>query len=171
MTTDGVNELVLADLKMDGETVPAMMKADRNGFFFVTNRETGKILSAEKYVPTTWAEKWDVADGRAVEDPDKRAGPGHPAKGACPNLIGGKNWQPMSYNPETGLVYIPSNNLCMDWSVSEPKYKRGVMYLGGEFPPGPSPRRVSRRTHGLGSHQAQRRGGASRKTCRSTAAH
>ena len=65
---DGVNELVLADLKMDGETVPAMMKADRNGFFFVVNRETGKVLSAEKYVPVTWAEKWDVTTGRAVED-------------------------------------------------------------------------------------------------------
>ncbi len=109
---------MLADLKIDGQTVPAMMKADRNGFFFVVNRETGKVLSAEKYVPTTWAEKWDVATGRAVEDPDKRRGhPGHPAKGVCPNLIGGKNWQPMSYNPETGLVYIPSNNVCMDWSV------------------------------------------------------
>ncbi len=132
---DGVNELVLADLKMDGETVPAMMKADRDGFFFVVNRETGKVLSAEKYVPTTWAKKWDIATGRAEEDPDKRAGPGHPAKGACPNLIGGKNWQPMSYNPDTGLVYIPSNNLCMDWTVSDVSYKRGIFYLGGEFPP------------------------------------
>ena len=120
---DGVNELVLADLKIDGETVPAMMKADRNGFFFVVNRETGKVLSAEKYVPTTWAEKWDVDTGRAVEVADKRAGPNHPAKGVCPNLIGGKNWQPMSYNPETGLVYIPSNNVCMDWSVSDVNYK------------------------------------------------
>ncbi len=96
---DGVNELVLADLKIDGQTVPAMMKADRNGFFFVVNRETGKVLSAEKYVPTTWAEKWDIATGRAVEDPGQAPGPGHPAKGICPNLIGGKNWQPMSYNP------------------------------------------------------------------------
>jgi PQQ-dependent dehydrogenase (methanol/ethanol family) len=130
---------VLADLNMGGQTVPAMMKADRNGFFFVVNRETGKVLSAEKYVPANWAQKWDVETLRAVEDPDKRAGPGHPAKDACPNLIGGKNWQPMSYNPGTGLVYIPSNNLCMDWSVSEPKYSRGVMYLGGEFPPVPPP--------------------------------
>src|SRR5208337_4554409 len=137
---DGVNELVLADLKMDGETAPVMMKADRNGFFFVVNRETGKVLSAEKYVPTTWAEKWDIATSRAVEDPDKRAGmPNHPAKGVCPNLIGGKNWQPMSYNPETGLVYIPSNNVCMDWSVSDVTYKRGVFYLGGEFPPHDGP--------------------------------
>jgi PQQ-dependent dehydrogenase (methanol/ethanol family) len=131
---DGVNELVLADLKMGGETVPAMMKADRNGFFFVTNRETGKVLSAEKYVPTNWAEKWDVNTLRPVEVADKRPGPNHPAKGICPNLIGGKNWQPMSFSPDTGLVYIPSNNVCMDWSVGDVSYKRGVFYLGAEFP-------------------------------------
>ena len=136
---DGVNELLLADLKINGQTVPAMMKADRNGFFFILNRETGKLLSAEKYVPTTWASKYDVANAKPVEVADKRPGPGHPAKGVCPNLIGGKNWQPMSYNPTTGLVYIPSNNLCMDWSVSDVTYKRGVFYLGGEFPPQAGP--------------------------------
>ena len=131
---DGVNEAVLADLKIGGTNVPALMKADRNGFFFVANRETGKVLSAEKYVYSNWAEKWDVATMRAAEDPDKRPGPGHPVKDVCPNLIGGKNWQPMSYNPQTGLVYIPANNVCMDWSVSDVSYKRGVFYLGAEFP-------------------------------------
>ena len=131
---DGVNEAVLADLKINGSTVPALLKADRNGFFFVANRESGKVLSAEKFVYTTWAHKWDIATMRAVEDPDKRPGPGHPGKDICPNLIGGKNWQPMSYNPETGLVYIPTNNVCMDWSVGDVSYKRGVFYLGAEFP-------------------------------------
>jgi PQQ-dependent dehydrogenase (methanol/ethanol family) len=131
---DGVNENILADLKIGGSTVPALMKADRNGFFFVANRESGKLLSAEKYVFVNWAEKWDVATLRAVENPDKRPGPGHPVKDICPNLIGGKNWQPMSFNPQTGLVYIPSNNFCMDWSVSDVSYKRGVFYLGAEFP-------------------------------------
>jgi alcohol dehydrogenase (cytochrome c) len=131
---DGVNEAVLADLKIGGDTVPALMKADRNGFFFVANRETGKVLSAEKYVYSNWAQKWDIATMRAAEDPDKRPGPGHPVKDVCPNLIGGKNWQPMSYNPQTGLVYIPANNVCMDWSVSDVSYKRGVFYLGAEFP-------------------------------------
>jgi alcohol dehydrogenase (cytochrome c) len=132
---DGVNELVLANLKMGGKEVPALMKADRNGFFFVANRETGKVLSAEKFVASTnWAKKWDITTMRAVEDPDKRPGPGHPAKDICPNLIGGKNWQPMSFNPGTGLVYIPTNNVCMDWSVSDVSYKRGTFYLGAEFP-------------------------------------
>ncbi len=136
---DGVNELVLADLKLGGHTVPAMMKADRDGFFFVLNRETGKLLSAEKYVPTTWADHYDIATAKPVEVADKRPGPGHTAHGVCPNLIGGKNWQPMSYNPGTGLVYIPSNNVCMDWSVSDVNYKRGVFYLGAEFPTQPGP--------------------------------
>ena len=136
---DGVNEAVLADLTIGGKKVPAMMKADRNGFFFVANRKDGKVLSAEKFVPTTWASKWDIATSRPVEDPDRRAGPGHPAKDACPNLIGGKNWQPMSYNPGTGLVYIPSNNVCMDWSVSDVAYKKGVFFLGAEFPTLPGP--------------------------------
>jgi len=131
---DGVNELVLADLTVNGAKTPAVMKADRNGFFFVANRETGKLLSAEKYIFANWAKKFDINTMRAEEDPDKRPGPGHPAKDICPNLIGGKNWQPMSFSPDTGLVYIPSNNVCMDWSVSDVSYKRGVFYLGAEFP-------------------------------------
>ncbi|MGY4474877.1 PQQ-dependent dehydrogenase, methanol/ethanol family [Bradyrhizobium sp. USDA 3364] len=136
---DGVNELLLADLKIKGAETPVLMKADRNGFFFVANRETGKVISAEKYVFANWAKKWDINTMRAEEDPDKRPGPGHPAKDICPNLIGGKNWQPMSFNPQTGLVYIPSNNVCMDWSVSDVNYKRGVFYLGAEFPTKPGP--------------------------------
>jgi len=131
---DGVNEALLTDLKIDGKKTPVMLKADRNGFFYVANRQTGKLISAEKFVPTTWADKIDVATAKPVEVADKRPGPNHPAKGVCPNLIGGKNWQPMSFNPGTGLVYIPSNNICMDWAVSEVNYKRGVFYLGAEFP-------------------------------------
>jgi PQQ-dependent dehydrogenase (methanol/ethanol family) len=136
---DGVNEALLADLPIDGKKVPVMMKADRNGFFFVANRKDGEVISAETYVPTTWASKWDIKTKRPVEDPEKRASPGKPAKGACPNLIGGKNWQPMSYNPGTGFVYIPSNNVCMDWAVSDVSYKKGVFYLGAEFPTSPGP--------------------------------
>jgi alcohol dehydrogenase (cytochrome c) len=136
---DGVNELVLADIPVGGSNTPVYMKADRNGFFYVVNRETGKIISAEKYVPTTWADKIDIATGKPQEVADQRPGPNHPVKGVCPNLIGGKNWQPMSYNPETGLVYIPTNNVCMDWAVSEVNYRKGVFYLGAEFPTHPGP--------------------------------
>ena len=61
-----------------------MMKADRNGFFFVTNRETGKVLSAEKYVPTTWAEKWDVADRPSRRGPGQARGPRTSGQGGLP---------------------------------------------------------------------------------------
>ncbi len=136
---DGVNELVLADLKIKGEKTPVYMKADRNGFFYVVNRDNGKIVSAEKYVPTNWAKKIDIATGKPEEDPAMRPGPDHPVKGVCPNLLGGKNWQPMSFNPGTGLVYIPTNNVCMDWAVSEVNYRKGVFYLGADFPTIPGP--------------------------------
>jgi alcohol dehydrogenase (cytochrome c) len=81
---DGVNELVLADIKIDGAQTPVMMKADRNGFFYVVNRETGKLISAEKFVPTNWASRIDLQTTRPVEDPDKRPGPNHDAKNICP---------------------------------------------------------------------------------------
>jgi glucose dehydrogenase len=70
---DGVNELVLADMNILGAKTPVYMKADRNGFFCVVNREKGSIVSAEKYVPTNWASKIDIATGSA---PDRRRGRG-----------------------------------------------------------------------------------------------
>jgi alcohol dehydrogenase (cytochrome c) len=137
---DGVNELVLADIKIGGAQTPVMMQANRNGFFYVLNRETGKLISAEKFVPTNWATKIDMQTGVPVEDPAKRPGPDHEAKNICPNLIGGKNWQPMSFSPKTGLVYIPSNNVCNDMSeAKEIEYRKGVFYLGKEFTALPGP--------------------------------
>jgi alcohol dehydrogenase (cytochrome c) len=137
---DGVNELVLADVRLGGADTPVAMKADRNGFFYVLNRETGKLISADTFVPTNWATKIDMQTGLPVENPDKRPGPDHPAKNICPNLIGGKNWQPMSFSPRTGLVYIPANNVCNDMSESkEANFRKGVMYLGKEFTAVPGP--------------------------------
>jgi alcohol dehydrogenase (cytochrome c) len=137
---DGVNEFVLADLKIHGAETPVGLKADRNGFFYVINRETGTLISAEPFVPQNWASKIDLKTALPVENPDKRPGPGHPAKNICPNLIGGKNWQPMSFNPQTGLVYIPANNICQNMSeAKEVNYRKGVMYLGKEFEALPGP--------------------------------
>jgi PQQ-dependent dehydrogenase (methanol/ethanol family) len=130
---DGVNELVLADLPIDGQMTPVALKADRNGFFYVLNRQTGKLLSAKSFVPINWATGVDLKTGRPVEAPEKRPRFKQRAKDICPNLLGGKNWQPMSFNPQTGLVYIPSLNLCMDMEGAEPAYQRGKFYLAFEF--------------------------------------
>ena len=136
---DGVNELVLTDLKIGGKIVPTYLKADRNGFFYVANRDTGKLISAEPYVPVNWAKSIDLATARPVENPDKRPGPKHPAKDICPNWMGGKNWQPISFSPKTGLAYIPANNMCQDMSEGDVNYRKGLFYLGKEFVSIPGP--------------------------------
>ena len=130
---DGVNELVLTDLSIAGQMTPVALKADRNGFFYVLNRQTGKLLSAKPFVPINWATGVDLNTGRPIEAPDKRPKFKQRAKDICPNLLGGKNWQPMSFSPQTGLVYIPSINLCMDMEGAEPAYQRGKFYLAFEF--------------------------------------
>ncbi|HKQ67380.1 MAG TPA: PQQ-dependent dehydrogenase, methanol/ethanol family [Methylomirabilota bacterium] len=130
---DGVNELVLADIEIGGQKTPVALKADRNGFFYVLDRRNGKLLSAQKFVDLNWAKSIDMATGRPVENADKRPRLGFRAKDICPNLIGGKNWMPMSYSFQTGLVYMSTMNLCMDLEGAQPQYKRGAFYLGVEF--------------------------------------
>jgi len=130
---DGVNELVLADVVVGGQTTPVLFKADRNGFFYVLNRKTGKLISAEPYVFVNWATGVDNASGRPIEIPEKRPRLDTWARDICPNLFGGKNWEPMAYSPQTRLVYIPTFNLCMDLAGRTAEYKRGMFYLGSEW--------------------------------------
>ena len=133
---DGVNELVFADLPFDGKKVPVLMQANRNGFFYVIDRANGKLLSAKQYVDgVNWATGIDMKTGAPIEAAGnaKRPGMKRKASNICPNLIGAKNWMPMSYDPQTGLVYIPTMNLCMDLEGIEAEYKRGAFYLGVNF--------------------------------------
>jgi PQQ-dependent dehydrogenase (methanol/ethanol family) len=130
---DGVNEKVLTDLTIGGKELPVLMEADRNGFFYVLDRATGKVVSAEPYVTVNWA-KGIGEDGRPVENPEKRPGMNRWAKGVCPALFGGKNWMPMSFDAQTGYVYIPSINICMDIIDKDPgPVHQGIFYLGTEF--------------------------------------
>ena len=133
---DGVNELVFADLPFDGKKVPVLMQANRNGFFYVIDRANGKLLSAKQYIDgVNWATGIDMKTGAPIEAAGnaKRPGMKRKASNICPNLIGAKNWMPMSYDPDTGLVYIPTMNLCMDLEGIEAEYKRGAFYLGVNF--------------------------------------
>ncbi len=100
-----VQPLMLADLEIDGDPRQVIMQAPKNGFFYVLDRLTGELISAESYVPVTWAERIDLETGRPVETPEAR----YDAEGAMlePGPAGAHNWHPMSFNPETGLVYIP----------------------------------------------------------------
>ncbi len=130
---DGVSELVLEDMKIDGKMRKVAMKADRNGFFYVIDREDGELISADKFVYVNWAKKIDMETGRPVEDPAKRPTRNHKAENICPHLVGAKNWQPMAYNPKTKLAYFSTNNLCMTLKGAKQEYKRGQWWLGKEF--------------------------------------
>ncbi len=133
---DGVNELVFADLPVGGKKTPVIMQANRNGFFYVIDRANGKLVSAKHYVDgVNWASSIDMKTGMPVETPGNVKRPGMKRKAAdiCPNLLGGKNWMPMSYDQGTGLVYMPTLNLCMDLEGIQADYKRGAFYLGVNF--------------------------------------
>jgi alcohol dehydrogenase (cytochrome c) len=130
---DGVNEVVLADIDVGGQKVPALFKADRNGFFYVLNRKTGQLISAKLFSTANWTSGMDMATGRPIEVPEKRPRLNFRATDVCPSAIGNKNWMPMSYSRQTGLVYMPTLNICMDMEATQVNYKRGAFYLGAEF--------------------------------------
>jgi PQQ-dependent dehydrogenase (methanol/ethanol family) len=101
-----VQPLMLAELTIDGAARQVIMQAPKNGFFYVLDRLTGELISAEPYIGITWAKGMDMATGRPIETIQARYGP--VLTEIAPGPGGGHNWHPMSYNPATGLVYIPA---------------------------------------------------------------
>ena len=140
---DGVNELIAFDYQDDGgNTVKAAATADRNGFFYVLNREDGSFIRGMPFVQNiTWASGLDPETGKPLYVDDNR--PGSPAdsveseKGetvfAVPSFLGGKNWMPMAFSQDTGLFYVPSNEWGMDIWNEPIEYKKGAAYLGAGF--------------------------------------
>lgn len=139
---DGVNEFVPFELNKGGKTIKAGATADRNGFFYVLDRTNGKFISASPFVEKiNWA-KSIGEDGRPVYDEAFRPGDPSKAEGdekkgkavfAVPSFLGGKNWMPIAYNPDTKLFYVPSNEWGMDIWNEAVSYKKGAAYLGAGF--------------------------------------
>lgn len=98
--------MILADMEVNGEQRKIIMQAPKNGFFYVLDRVTGELLSAETYMPITWATHVDMETGRPVENPEARAS--NPEFQVSPAPSGAHNWHPMTYSPDTGLTYIPA---------------------------------------------------------------
>ncbi|QIB64144.1 PQQ-dependent dehydrogenase, methanol/ethanol family [Kineobactrum salinum] len=97
-------QMILADMEIDGDQRKVLMQAPKNGFFYVLDRVTGELISAEKLVTITWASH--IENGRPVET--DQADFSEEDKLIYPSELGGHNWHPMSYSPETGLVYVPA---------------------------------------------------------------
>ena len=128
---DGINEGVLTDSVVDGQTVPTLTHFDRNGFAYLLDRRSGKLLKANKFDPSTnWAKEIDLKTGRPVLNPDKETHEDVNVKDICPAAQGAKNHQPASYDPRTKLFYVGTNHICMDYQAFGVKYKGGFPYVG-----------------------------------------
>ena len=127
---DAINESVLVDLALGGATRRVMLRAERDGYVYVIDRATGEVLSADPFVHITSTKGVDLKSGRPIENQEKQPSVGKVVRDVCPASPGGKDWQPSAYSPRTGFLYIPANNLCMDFEGTEASYIAGTPYVG-----------------------------------------
>ena len=128
---DDVNESVLVDLPGPQGSRPVVLRAARDGYVYVHDRATGRVLSADPFVHITSTTGVDLDRGRPIENPDKKPVLGKVVRDICPASPGGKDWPPTAFSPRTGLLYIPANNLCLDLEGVEANYIAGSPYVGG----------------------------------------
>jgi PQQ-dependent dehydrogenase (methanol/ethanol family) len=145
---DGVNEMILADLNIGGAARKVLVHFDRNGFGYTLDRVTGELLVAEKFDPkVNWATKVDMDKnsktyGRPLVVPQystEHNGEDVNSKGICPAALGSKDEQPAAFSPQTGLFYVPTNHVCMDYEPFKVSYTAGQPYVGATLSMYPPP--------------------------------
>ena len=140
---DGINEMILADIDVKGQKHKALVHFDRNGFGYTLDRVTGELLVAEKYDPAVnWATHVDMKSGRpqvVAQYSTEQNGPDVNSKGICPAALGTKDQQPAAFHPKTGLFYVPTNHVCMDYEPFEVEYTAGQPYVGATLAMYPAP--------------------------------
>jgi PQQ-dependent dehydrogenase (methanol/ethanol family) len=147
---DGVNEPILAELDIGGNKVKAATHFDRNGFGYTWDRATGELLVADKYDPAVnWATSINLDKSspnygrpeRVAEYSTFKGGKGQDVntKGICPAALGSKDQQPASYSEQTGLFYVPTNHVCMDYEPFKVSYTAGQPYVGATLSMFPAP--------------------------------
>jgi len=131
--------MILADLKIGGKPRKVILHAPKNGFFFVIDRATGEFISAKNFVDVNWASGYD-AKGRPIETPEARTA--DRPREIIPSAFGARNWQPMSFNPQTGLAYMPVQNIPLtlmdnkNWKMNSPQpgeFSAGVGWNLGTY--------------------------------------
>ncbi|MBO0710600.1 MAG: methanol/ethanol family PQQ-dependent dehydrogenase [Acetobacteraceae bacterium] len=145
---DGVNEMILANEQIGGQRHRVLVHFDRNGFGYTLDRATGELLVAEKYDPAVnWATKVDMDKhsetyGRPLvvqKFSTAAGGEDHNTQGICPAALGTKDQQPAAYSPETGLFYVPTNHVCMDYEPFRVSYTAGQPFVGATLSMYPPP--------------------------------
>ena len=104
---DSDEQIILADLQINGSARKVILHAPKNGFFYVLDRGTGAVISAKPYTFVNWATGVDLQSGRPIENPGARYVSAKKLMPVVPGPVGAHSWQPMSFSPLTGLVYIP----------------------------------------------------------------
>jgi alcohol dehydrogenase (cytochrome c) len=131
---DGINENILAEVTVDGQQRKVLMHADRNGYLYVLDRATGKLLAANAFARVNWADGIDMKTGRPIPSEMTRKLQAGQHIDIWPSYRGGKNWPPMAFSPNTGLLYANTINQSMEyWFDKLPEYKEGFRYTGIGF--------------------------------------
>lgn len=135
---DGTNELIHADLKVNGKLRKVIMQANRNGYFYVLDRTNGELISVNPFIDKiNWAKGVDRKTGRPIDSEltamIRKTPVMEKPVDIWPSALGGKNWSPMSYDPKLGLAFANTLNFGMPYQTVEPKYIKGQWYLGMNF--------------------------------------
>jgi len=135
--------IMLADLDIGGIKRKVLMQAPKNGFFYVLDRATGKLISANNYAPVNWASSIDLKTGRPIENPDARIDKTGKPFVAAPGPGGAHNWQTMAFDPKAGLVYIPVQEAAFpyipeaNWKNAALGFNTGIDFAASAMPADP----------------------------------
>lgn len=138
--------IILADLILEGTSRKVLMQAPKNGYFYVLDRATGELISANPFINLNWATGIDMSTGRPIENPGARYRTAGKPWIAMPGPAGAHSWQPMSFSPLTGLVYIPVQeagfvySAVKDYKVNALGYNTGISMADASLPPDPAVR-------------------------------
>jgi len=127
---DGVNETIVLDLPIQGQTRKVIIHPDRNGYVYAIDRTNGQVISAHTFAPITTSKGVDLNSGELQYVKEKEPVEGRVVRQLCPAAPGAKDWQPSAFSPRTGLLYIPHNHLCMDEEDLQVNYIAGTPYVG-----------------------------------------
>jgi lanthanide-dependent methanol dehydrogenase len=128
---DAVLENVLVNMEWEGRMRRLLLRPERNGFFYVMDRETGEVLAADPWGLVNWATGVDLTTGRPIKNEAKGTG-NRLAEYVCPAAPGMKDWQPSAFSHRTGWLYIPKHHMCMDYEGVEANYIAGTPYVGAQ---------------------------------------
>ena len=127
---DAVNEQILMDVPINGQSRKVLVRPERNGYVYIMDRTNGQVLSANAFGYITSTKGVDLNSGKLIYNEEKTPQVGKTIREICPAAPGAKDWQPSAFSPRTGLVYIPRQNICMDEEGLEANYIAGTPYVG-----------------------------------------